>query len=284
MNYQEVIAKLNGTIPYFKTIIAVVITLVIFNIIMGFVKRAILKRARTKAQISNVKIFSRIITYVFYLIVILAVIFSKAGSWTGFGLGLGLFSAALGWALQRPITGMAAWIMVVVKRPFEIGDRVIIGSIKGDVSDVTLTHIYLKEVGGIVGGEENSGRVVLIPNASLFDQNIVNYTLRGEDTLDQVVLSITYESNLDKAMEIMEEVANKELKPYLKDAPKKPWILTYFQPSGINVHVRYFAPAKMVQEISSSITKEVFDNVSKAKDVEIAYPHTEVVLRNKKEK
>lgn len=278
-NWQEVIGKINGAIPFLKTIGIVIVAFVIFGVFMGFIKRSLLKHAKTKEQISNVKIFSRILSYLFYLIVIIAVVFHYAGSWTGFGIGLGLFSAALGWALQRPITGMAAWIMVVVKRPFEIGDRVIIGGVKGDISDITLTHIYLKEVGGLIGGEENSGRVILIPNANLFDQNIINYTLRGEDTLDQVVLTITYESNLDKSMKICENAAKKYLRGM--HSIREPWVLTYFQPNGINVHVRYFAPAKKVQEFSSKITKEIFDNVSKEKDIIIAYPHTEVILRKK---
>ncbi len=112
-------------------------------------------------------------------------------SWTALGLGVGLLSVAIGWALQRPITGMAAWFMIVVKRPFEIGDRVTIGAVKGDVVDITLTHIYINEIGGLVPSEENSGRTIMIPNSVLFEQNIINYTLQNEFVLDQVVTMVT---------------------------------------------------------------------------------------------
>ena len=268
--------------PLLRTLIIVMIFLVIFNFIWSLIKKVLLKKAKTKKQKSNIQIFSKIFSYMTLLLVAIFAIFSYAGSWTGLGVTVGLFTAALGWALQRPITGIAGWIMVVVKRPFDIGDRIIIGKVRGDVQDISLTHVYVKEIGGIVSGEENSGRIVMIPNSKLFEQDIVNYTLQDEYVLDQVALTVTYECNLDKAMEIILNAAKKCTKEFAKGTEKKPYVLTYFEPNGINVRVRYFAPAKHLQEISSKLTKEIFDNIRKTKSVEIAYPHTEVVFRKKK--
>ncbi len=283
-NVSGFINSLGNIIPILRAVITVVILFVVLNFIINFLRKKLLKRAKTKKQISNVEIFSKVLKYLLILILIIFAIFSYAGSWAGLGLGIGLFSAALGWALQKPITGIAAWIMIIAKRPFEIGDRVIIGNVRGDVADVTLTHIYLKEIGGIVPGEETSGRIIMIPNSILFEQNIINYTSRDEYVLDQVVVAVTYESNLDKAVEIGLESAKKLTKEVRKKIKKEPYVRTYFQPSGINVHVRYFAPAKKLQEFSSEITKEMYNGIAKTKSVEIAYPHTEVILRRKKQK
>ena len=60
-------------------------------------------------------------------------------------------------------------MMIILKRPFKIGDRVIISGITGDVVDINLTHVLLNQVGGTIGG--------LIPNATLFGQIISNYAL-----------------------------------------------------------------------------------------------------------
>lgn len=269
-------------LPIARTIITVVVLLVVFNLILAFIKRGLLKRAKTKKQTSNIKIFSRIIKYIFTIVVILSAIFSYTGSWTGLGLTVGLMSAALGWALQKPITGIAAWIMVVTKRPFEIGDRIIIGKVRGDVADISLTHIAVQEIGGLVSGEENSGRTILVPNSTLFEQNIINYTTTDEYILDQVAVQVTYESNLDNAMKIVLESAKKITKDIIKKTGKQPYLRTYFQPSGIDVRVRYISPAKNLQEISSNMTQEIFSRIKKTKNVEIAYPHTEVLLRKKR--
>jgi small-conductance mechanosensitive channel len=281
----EILGALNSRfMPLMKTVIVVILILVVFNFLLKIFERFLLKNAKTKKQISNIEIFSKVVKYLFYVVLVLFAMFYYIGSLTGFGITIGLLSAALGFALQRPITGIAAWIMVVVKRPFDIGDRVMIAGVKGDVDDITLTHIYLREVGGIVPSEENSGRVILIPNATLFEQNVINYTLKDEFILDQVVVSITYESNLDKAIKVSLDCANRLTKDFIKATKKEPYARTYFGPSGINVHVRYFAPANRIQEISSAVTKEIFEKIRKMKDIEIAYPHTEIIMRNWKKR
>ncbi len=280
--WNTILGAMSGKfLPLIRTILIVVIAFLIFNIALSAVKGYLKKRASKKKQISNIEIFSKVIKYIFTIVLILIAIFTYAGSWTGFGLSVGLFSAALGWALQRPITGIAGWIMVVVKRPFEIGDRIIIGKVRGDVEDISLTHIYIKEIGGIIGGEENSGRITMVPNSKLFEQDITNYTLSDDYMLDQVAFTVTYEGNLDKVMNIALDAANNQTKEYIEKMEKKPYVLTYFGPNGINVKLRYMSPAKRLQEFSSRITKEIFDGISKTKDVEIAYPHTEVLLRQK---
>lgn len=179
-------------------------------------------------------------------------------------------SAVLGWALQKPIIGIVAWMMIVVKRPFDIGGRVIIGSVKGDVIDISLTHVHIQEIGGIVEGEESSGRVIMVPNSTLFEQNITNYTFQNEYVLDQVTVTVTYKSNLDKAIQIALDSAKKCMEDHIKITKKEPYARTFFQPSGVSVHVRYYSPAQRLQEFSSRITKEIQQRIKRAKDVEIA--------------
>ncbi len=281
VTFAELIAKIEGFVPLIRTVVIAIVIFFVFNFILSHARRALLKRAKTKKQISNVEIFSKMLRYMFLLILILFIIFSYAGSWTGLGLTVGLFSAALGWALQKPISGIAAWIMIVTRRPFEIGDRIIVGNVKGDVSNVTLTHIYLKESGGRVSSEEISGRIIMIPNSVIFERNIINYTLDSDYVLDEVVVEITFESSLDRAMEIALEAAESVTKKFAKETKKKPYVRTYFKRDGINLHVRYFAPTKQLQEISSKLTQEIYKRIMKTKGVEIAYPHTEVLLRKK---
>lgn len=273
---------LEPVIPIIRTIVVIIFLITVFNFLLRIVKKHLLNMAKTKKQISNVKIFSRIFSYLFVLILVFFAFFSYTGSWTGLGLTMGLFSAALGWALQKPITGIAAWIMIVWKRPFEIGDRIIIGNVRGDVSDITLAHIYVKEIGGIVPGEENSGRLVMIPNCVVFEQNIINYTSKDEFVLDQVAFIVTFDSNLDKAKTIAVDAARKYTRRYLKVIKILPYIRVFFQPSGMKVQVRYYCPAKSLQEMTSKITQGIFNSIKKTKSVEFAYPHTEVVLRKKK--
>jgi small-conductance mechanosensitive channel len=269
------------------TLLTIIIASLIFYLIFKILRKLLLKVAKTKKQLSHVTLFLNIIKYFFIFILILILISSYFGSWLEFGLTAGLITAAIGWALQKPITGMAAWVMLAVKRPFGIGDRVIISDIKGDILDITLSHIYLHEVGGTIMGEEQSGRLVLIPNSILFEKEIINYSKRHDYILDEVISTITFESNLSKAEKLVKDATRKVLKPlygkFPKKIPREPWIRLKFKKSGIDITVRYVTVARMREAIATDVTREIFTRIRKAKDVNIAYPHMEVLLSKKGE-
>ncbi|TFB09097.1 mechanosensitive ion channel family protein [Candidatus Atribacteria bacterium MT.SAG.1] len=273
------INQIGGSLPLriLFTFIGVIILYWIFSYIFNVLKKYLLKRAKNKKERSDIEIFSRAIKYAIILFLIIFGILSYSGSLVSIGLFAGLISASLGWALQRPITGVAAWLMIVVKRPFEIGDRVIIGNVKGDISDITLTHVHIKEIGGTIPSEETSGRLILIPNAKLFEVDIINYTKKDDFILDEVIFPITFDSDIDGAQKIAEESAEIVLKDYEKNA-QKPYSRTYFQPSGVNIFVRYLAFAPDRNEISSRITQGIFKKVNQTEKIKFAYLHTEISL------
>ena len=280
------IDSINGNLflRIFFTFISVIILYWIFCYISNSLKNYLLKRAKNKKERSDIEIFSRAIRYIIVLFLIIFGVLSYSGSLVSIGLFAGLISASLGFALQRPISGMAAWLMLVIKRPFEIGDRVIIGAVKGDVSDISLSHVHIKEIGGTIPSEEISGRTILIPNAKLFEEDIINYTRQDNFILDEVSFPITFDSDIDEAQKIAEESAKIVLQDYEKNT-QKPYSRTYFQPSGVDIFVRYLTLASNRNEISSKITQNIFKKVNKTEKVKFAYFHSEVLLnRNQNEK
>ncbi|MDY0385747.1 MAG: mechanosensitive ion channel [Methanolobus sp.] len=279
LNLQDIIDKL---LHISATVIVVILLLVLLSIFIKQLKKKLLLKANTKKQRTNINIFSQIFRYFISLLIVFFAVLTYSGAWSGFGVFLGLLSAAIGFALQKPITGIAAWVMVVTKRPFDIGDRIILGDVKGDVIDINLTHVHVMEIGGLIGGEENSGRMLMIPNWMLFEKNIINYTSNNDFVLDSVIVNVTYESNLDHAIEIVDLAARKFLAGIISTSPESPHIKLEFQASGIDLHIKYFSPARQLNKYSTKITKEIFDRIKAADDVEIAYPHTEVVFHKKK--
>jgi len=256
----------------------------IFCYIFNVLKKHLLGKAKNKKERSDIEIFSKAIKYIVVLFLVIFGVLSYSGSLVSMGLFAGLISASLGFSLQRPISGMAAWLMLVIKRPFEIGDRVIIGLVKGDISDITLSHVHIKEIGGTIPSEEISGRTILIPNAKLFEEDIINYTRKDNFILDEVSFPITFDSDIDEAQKIAEESAKIVLKDYEKNT-QKPYSRTYFQPSGVDIFVRYPTLASDRNEISSKITQNIFKKVNKNEKVKFAYLHSEVLLsKNQNEK
>lgn len=277
INYFELTLNYLGYFRVIRTIAIVIATYFIFSLILKIVKNHLKKKIKTKKQLSSLEIFTKVIKYVFLIFLVSIAFSSYANSWAGIGIGVGFFSAALGWALQRPITGMAAWIMVVTKRPFELGDRVIIGDTKGDVSDITLSHIHLKEVGGTIASEENSGRIIMVPNSLLFEQKIINYTMQDDYILDEAITLVTYESDLEKAKKICYESALKNIDESLKEKNILPFVRVFQGGSGIDVKVRYNARANDRIELLSRIHNDIITTIAKTKGVQIAYPHIQIV-------
>ena len=267
-----------------RLFIAVLVTFLVLSLILSLLKKKLLIKAKTKKQKSNILLFINMVKYVFILIFLIVLAFSYSGSWAELGLVAGLLTAAAGLALSKPLSGIVAWLVMVTKRPFEIGDRVMIGDVKGDVKDITLTHILLDEVGGTIDGEERSGRTVIVPNSTLFEEKIINYTAHDDFILDEINTLVTYESNLRVAESIIKDAVAEVMEPVWKKLPKdlvkEPKIRLSFEESGVNIGVRYYTPAINRNKLSTEIIREIFDKITESKSVEIAYPHTEIVLKN----
>ncbi len=263
-------------VPILEIIIICIVLIIFFKFILLFVKKRLLKRAKSKNHISTIKIFSRMVNIIVIWVIILIAFLSYFKSWTGIGVVAGLLTAAIGFALQKPITGIAAWIMVVIKRPFQVGDRISIGAIKGDVYDLSLTHVYIDEVGGNVDSEQHSGRNVLIPNYKLFEENIINHTLLHDFVLDEVNYTVKYDSDLDRAMEIGCLAAKEFAGEYSKKSNNDIVSRVSMVENGMKIKVLFFAPVQQLSKVRSDITKKIYELISRDKKVALAYNRLDI--------
>lgn len=111
--------------------------------------------------------------------------------------GAGILVAILGLATQRAFSNIISGIFIVSFKPFRVGDMVEISlEHRGVVEDITLRHTVIRNW-------EN--RRVIIPNAVISDATIINSTIEDEATCQWVEIGISYESDLDKAMSIMQQ-------------------------------------------------------------------------------
>ncbi|PNX53785.1 MAG: hypothetical protein BV458_02595 [Thermoplasmata archaeon M9B2D] len=281
----DFIAYLQSRYDILQIVVIMLLSSIIFLIILKIIQWYLLKRVKTKKQISNIKVFLGLIKFIFIFFLTIILISLFYGNLTQLGFVAGLLSVALGWALQKPISGVVAWLILIIRRPFDIGDRILISTLKGDVTDITLSHIFLNEVGGTIEGEERSGRIIMIPTSMIFEKEIINYTRESDYILVEIVTAITYESNLEKAEEIITSSVHTVMEPFYKDfpqrVPKTSHIRLQFRESGIEVTVRYYTLTIQRNRIATNIRREIFHRIRQTKDVEFAYPHTEVLLKQK---
>jgi small-conductance mechanosensitive channel len=193
------------------------------------------------------------------------------------GTALGAFSGLiLGWSLQAPVSGIAAWIMVSLMRPFRVGDRIQLPSLGlvGDVVDLSPMYTQLNQVGGAVGSEEAVNRPILIPNAMLFGQVVINYTARQDAAfiLDEVVIRITYDTDWDAAERILIDAAREVTRDVIERTGQQPYVRSDMYDYGVYLRLRFMTKATERPLITYEITKRIFQDFQRSARVDFAIP------------
>ena len=256
------------------SVVTIATLLLVKAILTRPIKAYVYKRALKTENADN---FMLTWTFIWVIIIVIFGVISLSGSIQALGISAGFLGMVVGWSLQAPVTGVAAWLMLILKRPFRIGQRVIIAGIKGDVEDITLTHVILNQVGGTVTGEERSGRGILIPNAILFSQTITNYTFDVEYILSEVPVRITFQSDWDEAETILVRAAKQVTADTIKATNEEPYIRAELFDAGILMRLRYKTTPEDYAKNVNDIVKIIHKGFSENDKVEFCYPHSEVL-------
>lgn len=177
----------------------------------------------------------------------------------------------LGWSLQAPVSGIAAWIMVTIIRPYKIGDRIQLPNygLMGDIINFSPMYLTLNQVGGTVGSEEPSGRILHVPNATLFSAMIINTTYQQKQSaqsyiLDEVVFRVTLDSDWDTAESIILNAARTATADIIQATGIEPYVRAETWDYGTIFRVRYMTDAtdrpKFMHQIVKFATKEFQTN------------------------
>ncbi|AEH06032.1 mechanosensitive ion channel family protein [Methanothermococcus okinawensis] len=266
-------------------------TLIFLDISMELIRKFFEK----KGDLRDYPMFSSVVKYIIWTItglIAISTLYKGIGSLV---MSLGLIGAALTFSLQRPIMNFAGWIYLIIMRPFKINDRICIKDIGiGDVYKIDIMHIYLREV-----DNEPTGRNLTIPNAYVLTNALINYTRGSLYIWDYITVGITYESDWRKSKKLIFEACNdivgdtmQELAEVWKNKPRlfaraeiidKPIIRMKLLDSAIEIKVRYLVDAFKCADIKTKIIGNILAKFEKEDNVEIAYPHLEVIHRPKKE-
>jgi len=226
-----------------------------------------------------------------YLVVILGVLLLWR-IWIGAAQAtatfLGLFSAGLAIALQGPITDIAGWLFLLIRRPFEVGDRVQIGQHAGDVIDIRLFQFSLLEIGNWVDADQSTGRILDVPNRKIFNEVLANYTQGFEYIWNEIPVLITFESDWEQAKRLLQEIVDRHAgdtsqaaalqvqrasRRYLIRYSKfTPIVYTKKSTSGVLLSIRYLCQARRRRSSEEEIWEDVLRTLSQYPTIKFAYP------------
>jgi small-conductance mechanosensitive channel len=262
---------------------------ILIIVVFGILRFAVLKIVWRLTEDPKTRYtWKRTISFIvgFLTLVIIGSIWIKAIG--QFGAFLGLLTAGLAIALKDPLTNIAGWIFILTRNPFTLGDRIQIGEHKGDVIDIRLFQFTILEIGNWVDAEQSTGRIIHLPNGTVFTQSQANYTSGFKYIWNEISVLVTFESQWEQAKKILLKIIKAHAESLSEDAEKKiieaskkymifyryltPTVYTSVKESGILLTMRFMCDARKRRSTEHEIWEDVLKEFARHKSIEFAYP------------
>jgi small-conductance mechanosensitive channel len=185
---------------------AILIVLMAAKLVRVFLLRPI----KSGAARYNLRRVTTLVAGLLIALIILSVLFAD---WYTAVVSLGLISLVLGFALQKPITSFIGWIYILVRVPYQVGDRIKMDQATGDVISVSYLDTTLWEFGGdYLSTDHPSGRIIKFPNSKVLDTAVYNYSWSLFPYIwTEIKFNVGYQSDLEFVARVMRETAAEEV-------------------------------------------------------------------------
>lgn len=219
------LSKWEKYIPFLKKLTTSLFFICLIMLIGKIIERIIDTQTQAEGDRYNLKRITRLLSIIFILIVVASFMFQNLYA---AAVSFGLISLVLGFALQSPITSFIAWLYIVFRRPYQVGQRIQINGMKGDVIEISyLDTIILECSGEYLGNDRRSGRVIHFPNSLILREEVINYSGPHIPFIsNETAIQIAYTSDLKFVEACMLEAAKKDFEdryPNLSDLDREEW-------------------------------------------------------------
>ncbi len=253
-------------VPYGTRVIGVLVLLFIAWIIARWIS-SITRKGMERAKIDTTltKFASNMVRWLVLILAGLACLSVFGIQTTSFAALIGAAGLALGLAFQGTLGNMSAGVMLLVFRPFKVGDAVNIGGETGLVNEVGL---FTTEI------DTFDNRRFIIPNGEIFGTTIENITYHPRRRAD-VAVGVEYGADIDKTREVLEAAANRV--PGRLEDPAPVVFLSELGGSSVDWSVRVWAPTADFGAVKQATIREVKNSLDEA-GIGIPYPTMDVNL------
>ncbi|MBF8983848.1 mechanosensitive ion channel [Lutibacter sp. B2] len=225
--------------------------------------------------------------YFFSSLFVIFCIFIWSNSITSLTTYLGLVSAGIAIALKSLFSNIAAWVFIIIRKPFKVSDRISINNQKGDVIDIRMFQFSLMEVSSFENGEQSTGRIVIIPNHYIFSHALINYNKGFKYLWNEIKVLITFESDWEKAKKILMDISNRhslhlsDEASKMVDKAKKSYMIHYnnltpivytdVKDSGVQLTIRYLCLPRQMRNTVNDIWEDILRIFGDEGDIHLAY-------------
>ena len=179
---------------------------------------------------------------------------------TSFAAILAAAGLAIGLALQGSLANFAGGVLLMIFKPFKIGDLI---EVQGELGVVKQIEIFTTKLTGL------TNREIIIPNGALSNGNIINYTTEGTRRVD-LVFGVGYDSDIKQTKEVLMNVLTSH--PLVLQDPAPTVNVSELADSSINFAVRPWCKSDDYWDVYFGVTEKVKYDLDAA-GIEIPYPH-----------
>lgn len=208
------------------------------------------------------------------------------------GTMIGFIGAGLFIALREYLASFLAWFYIMSQRNITLGSRIEVVGVRGDVIDIGVLKLTLVEVRGEGLGDQSSGRLVTIPNFKVLTDPVLHLTAGSPYVWDEMEFTITFESDWQKARDILERIGREVFEPHRDEIEAgfrqlehdyafrygvtTPIVYLAVSTSGIQLKLRYLTHVRQRRDNRDFITRRVLELFRQADEIEFAYPTSRV--------
>lgn len=242
------------------------VVIVIGMKLIGWVRKILRKSLeRNSADTGLIQFLDSFVKYVLYILLALTVLQRFGVQTTSIVAAIGSVGVAIGLALQGSLSNFAGGVIILLLKPFKVGDYIIQGDLEGTVNEIQLFSTKLKT---------SDNRKIIIPNGQLADNSLINVTASDTRRLD-IRVGISYNSDLRKAKELLLKLAMED-GDVLKEEEKMPMaVVEELGGSSVNMLLRVWTPTERYWDVKFRLTETVkltFDEAG----IEIPYDQLDV--------
>ena len=259
-------------VSYSFSVLGAIILVVVGYVIAGLVERGI-RRALNGIRGFDATLsqfFSTIARYAVLALVLVMVLGQFGVQTASIIAAIGAIGLAIGLALQGTLQNIAAGIMLLVLRPFRVGEYVQVGEVAGTVEDIGLFASRLRTADGVY---------LLAPNSTLWNQPVLNFSRNAARRTD-IKIGIGYEDDIALALQTLLDLARQE--PRVKDNPAPEAFVGALGASTVDVTLRFWTTTADNFATNVELTraaKLAFDD----KGISIPFPQQVVTYREVKD-
>jgi small-conductance mechanosensitive channel len=189
--------------PVVGKVVAAVLAVLVVVVLVRYTQRALGRYVEDSQRRYRLK---KLVAFGGYVVAILLLSIVFSDKLSGLTVLLGVLGAGIAFALQEVIVSVAGWVALSFGRLYDVGDRVQLGGIKGDVIDIGVLRTTLMECGGWINGDQYNGRVVRVANSFIFKEPVYNYSSDFPFLWDEITIPVRYGSNYDLARQGFQQV------------------------------------------------------------------------------